>query len=62
MKKFASIFLSLIIVLGASISTLAMSNYDIDKVVADTASYIYETVKNPQVGSIGVEQSAVPNL
>ena len=55
MKKFISLFLTTIIVTGTSISTLATSNYDIDKVVADTASYIYETVKTPQVGSIGGE-------
>ena len=55
MKKMISLFLTLIIVIGAALSTFAANDYDIDKVVAETASYIYETVKNPQVGSVGGE-------
>ncbi len=54
MKKFISIFLTLII-LGTSITSFAKTNFDIDFVLDDTASYIYKTVQDPQVGSIGGE-------
>ncbi len=55
MKRFISIFLILIMISGTSATTSATSNHDIDKVVADTASYIYKTVAEPHVGSIGGE-------
>lgn len=55
MKKFISMFLMLIMILETTATVSATSNFDIDKVVADTASYIYKTVKEPQVGSIGGE-------
>lgn len=55
MKKFISIFLMLIMILGISVTTFSAGNYDIEKVIADTATYIYKTVKSPQVGSIGGE-------
>ena len=54
MKKIISIFLTLII-LGTSITSFAKTNFDIDFVLDDTASYIYKTVQDPQVGSIGGE-------
>ncbi len=51
MKKFMSILLML---LTAS-TAFAESRWDMSKVVSDTAAYIYETVTEPQVGSIGGE-------
>ena len=55
MKKLIAIFLSIVIVLGTTATCLAENNFDIEKVIADTASYIYTTVKAPEVGSIGGE-------
>ncbi len=54
MKKFIGVFLTLII-LGTSTTSFAKTNFDIDFVLDDTASYIYKTVQDPQVGSIGGE-------
>ena len=53
MKRYLSLFLMLLILLSTAIVTCA--NVDIDTVVADTASYLYQTVKDPRVGSIGGE-------
>ena len=53
MKRYLSLFLILLILFGSAVTTYA--NVDIDTVVADTASYLYQTVKDPQVGSIGGE-------
>ena len=54
MKKFISIFLTLLITV-TSTTSFAKTNYDIDFALDDTASYIYKTVQEPQVGSIGGE-------
>ena len=54
MRKIISIFLSLIIMFAA-IETSFAESYDISFVLNDTADYIYKTVSNPQVGSIGGE-------
>ncbi len=54
MKRFTSIFLILITTI-TTIPAFATENYDIDKVTEDTISYIYKTVSNPQVGSVGGE-------
>ena len=53
MKKITSIVLILIMTLCFFTSALATSKWE--SVIADTASYIYETVSNPEVGSIGGE-------
>lgn len=53
MKRYVSVFLILLVMLGTTVTTYA--NVDIDMVVADTASYLYQNVKDPQVGSIGGE-------
>lgn len=55
MKKFVSVFLCLIMIINLGCVAFAQSSYDIDYVVADTANYIYKTVNEPQVGSIGGE-------
>jgi len=55
MKKFVSVFLCLIMVLSLGSVASAENSCDIDYVVSDTANYIYKTVSEPQVGSIGGE-------
>lgn len=55
MNKFVSVFLCLIMIINLGCVAFAQSSYDIDYVVADTANYIYKTVNEPQVGSIGGE-------
>jgi len=54
MKKIISIIFSMIIVLGISGQSYA-EDYNIDKVISDTASYIYQTIDTPQVSSVGGE-------
>lgn len=48
-------FLILIISLSTSETSFAKTNYDIDFVLNDVASYILKTVPKPQVGSVGGE-------
>ena len=55
MKKFIAIILSLIMILSLSPFVYAENNCDIDSVISDTANYLYKTVSEPQVGSIGGE-------
>ncbi len=55
MKKFISIILSLVMILSLSPFVYAENSYDINAVISDTANYLYKTVSNPQVGSIGGE-------
>jgi len=58
MKNFITILLILMIVI-TSAPSFAKSDYDIDKVTADTASYIYKTVTNPHFGSVGGEWTII---
>lgn len=55
MKKMIAIFLSVILTFSLSGIVLAENSYNIDAVVSDTANYIYKTVSEPQVGSVGGE-------
>ena len=55
MKKSPSIFICLIMIFSLSVQTFAADNTSVNTVVNDTAEYLYETVSNPQVGSIGGE-------
>ncbi len=57
MKKIISIFLTFVMALCFFTSALA-SDYS-DKAMTDTAQYIYETVTEPQVGSIGGEWAII---
>ena len=50
MKKFISIFLSLMMLFSAQAFA-----FDIDSLTEDVGIYLYETVKEPVVGSIGGE-------
>ena len=53
MIKRLTVFLAALVLLLTPCTSLA--DYDLDKVISDTASYIQATVSNPQVGSIGGE-------
>ena len=55
MKKATSIFLWLIIIFGVSAQVFAFDNNAVNTYVEDVGNYLYETVSNPQVGSIGGE-------
>lgn len=55
MKKVILILLNLIMIFAISVTSFAKDNYDIDKVMDDTALYLSETVLNPQVASVGGE-------
>ena len=52
MKKSLSVLMCLLILFGLSPQSLAA---DYDEVLHDTAQYVYNTVQNPQVGSVGGE-------
>ncbi|MDD6483645.1 MAG: S-layer homology domain-containing protein [Clostridiales bacterium] len=52
MKKSLSVLMCLLILFGLSPQSLAA---DYDEVLHDTAQYVYKTVQNPQVGSVGGE-------
>lgn len=54
MKRILSIFLTLIIISGTFTTSFA-ADFDINQVIAETASYIYKTISKPQIGSIGGE-------
>lgn len=55
MKKFVSIILCITTLFSLQAPSFAHKSQDIDKIVSDTAAYIYKTADNPQVGSIGGE-------
>lgn len=59
MKKFISITLTLTMILGFSPMAYAENSYGIDEVVSATANYLYETVSNPLVSSVGGEWSVL---
>ena len=53
-KKCICVFL-IIIFAVSGLTVSAKNNLDINNVLEDTAQYLYKTVMNPQVGSIGGE-------
>lgn len=55
MKKLLSFFLSSIMIFSFSTQALADSSDLVNSILTDTAKYLYETVPNPQVGSMGGE-------
>lgn len=55
MRKSISIFLCLIMFYGISVPMLAIDNNEVNTYVVNTGNYLYETVPNPQVGSVGGE-------
>lgn len=54
-KRIPALLLALALVLGWGTPALASDRDGLDEAVQGTAAYVYETVKNPQVGSIGGE-------
>lgn len=62
-RKFKNLFtllLSLVILFtNVNLSLAQVSNEKLDEVVNDTAEYMYKTVENPQVGSIGGEWAII---
>ncbi len=48
-----------IILLQGSFTALAVTSAEVEAALNDTAEYIYNTVKNPQVGSIGGEWAII---
>ena len=54
-KTLPAILLTVILALGLAFPTLAAGNEELRTNVAGTAAYMYKTVANPQVGSIGGE-------
>lgn len=56
-KRMSSVLLSVLIMLTSSISPAfgAVNDADLDAAIKDTAAYMYKTVSNHQVGSIGGE-------
>ncbi len=55
MKKLLSIFICLIMILGLPPQAFASDNALVNKIISDTAEYIYNTLPNPHFGSIGGE-------
>lgn len=55
MKKVLGIFFSFIIVFHSFVTVFAESPQNMDAVIADTANYIYNTVKEPGVSAVGGE-------
>ncbi len=55
MKKFISILLTLTILFSLSSEVLAFDNNKVDVTLESVGNYLYETVKEPIVGSIGGE-------
>ena len=55
MKKFIGIILTFSILFSISSEVLAFDNNKVDTTLESVGNYLYETVKEPQVGSIGGE-------
>lgn len=54
-KSLLSVFLIIILITFS----VTAENYNLDTVITQTANYILETVKNPQVGSVGGEWAII---
>ncbi len=54
-KRSVSVLLTIVLLVSLSAVSLAVTSTDLDAAIADTAAYVYSTVKDPQVGSIGGE-------
>lgn len=59
MKNKITILLTAIIILSSCMNVFASSNPKLDEAIAETASYLYETVQNPQIGAIGGEWAVI---
>ena len=54
-ERGACLLLTLVLLLGLSVPAAAVSEDALSAALTDTAQYVYQTVKSPQVGSIGGE-------
>ena len=54
-KRSVCVFLSFFVIFSTTAQVFAADKAAVDAAVEDMANYIYQTVKNPQVGSIGGE-------
>ncbi len=54
-KKIMTVLLSIIFMFTSVSPVFAFEENALDNVITDTAKYIYQTVKSPQVGSVGGE-------
>lgn len=59
MKNSIGIFMAVLMILSSCMSVLASSNAALDEAVTDVAEYIYKTVADPQVGSVGGEWAVI---
>jgi hypothetical protein len=59
LRKGAVALMIIALLAGLSAAALAVSPAELDSMVTDTGAYIYQTVKDPQVGSIGGEWAIV---
>lgn len=59
MRKLLSVFLCLIMVLGVSSQAFAADIDTVNSLVKDIAEYLFESVPNPKVGSIGGEWAVI---
>ena len=58
-KIFLSLLLPLLMLLIVSMGAYAATAEGIDAAISDTAAYIYQTVEDPQVGSVGGEWAII---
>lgn len=54
-ERGACLLLTMLLLLGQSVPAAAVSEDALSAALTDTAQYVYQTVKSPQVGSIGGE-------
>ena len=60
LRRFACAALSLILILSSMASvSAAVTDDELDAALLDTAEYVYSTVDNPQVGSVGGEWAII---
>lgn len=59
MKKIFSVFLCLVMLFSLSIQALSDNSDLYESILNDTSDYIYETVSNPQINSIGGEWAVI---
>ncbi len=55
MRKILTLLLAMSVIISMTPASFASSKDNVDKYVKETAKYVYETVKEPQIGSIGGE-------
>lgn len=55
MKKTRFLFLSFILLFHLAVSSYGAADVSLNTIISDTAEYLYETVPDPKVGSIGGE-------